>query len=118
LLLPRAVGVTIPSAIEVSGDLLAAATALGGLVLVFLGSTYTSYESYPSMMRDAKVRARFRRRAWFGFAGFVLALLSALFALLGKWIHLEWCSFTGLALFIAALCWVLASALMSVRDIQ
>jgi hypothetical protein len=74
---------------EVSGDIVSAATTLGGLVLVFLAATFASYESMPGTLRDKTVRKRFRRRAWFGFAGFAFALLAALLALFAKWLHHE-----------------------------
>jgi hypothetical protein len=110
--------VAIPSALEVSGDIVAAATALAGLVLVFLGATSTSYESYPSIMKDTRVRARFRRRAWFGFTGFVLALLAVGLALIAKWLHCEWAANWALAFFAVALIWVSAAALLAVLGIK
>jgi hypothetical protein len=99
--------VVIPSAMEVSGDVVTAATTLAGLVLVFLGATSTSYESYPAVMRDRAIRKRFRRRAWFGFAGFALSLLAAFLALEGKWLHHECSALVAFVLFAAALIWVL-----------
>jgi len=109
--------VAIPSPIEVSGDVIAAATALAGLILVFLGATSTSYDSYQKTEQGA-VRGRYQRRAWFAFVGFVLALLSAFLALLGKWFHQECASLAGIALFVVALGWVLFAALSSVREIK
>jgi hypothetical protein len=103
---------------EVSGDVVAAATVLAGLVLVFLGATSTSYESYPAVMRGPAVRKRFRFRAWFGFAGFALSLLAAFLALIGKWLHQECCVLTAMGLFVIALVWVLVAAVLSVRDIR
>jgi hypothetical protein len=117
-LLPMGLVVAIPSAIEVSGDIIAAATTLAGLILVFLGATSTSYESYDPVMRDRKIRARFSRRAWFGFVGFSLSLLTVIFALIAKWLHQEWAALVSLILFMVALVWVLIAALMSVRDIK
>jgi hypothetical protein len=118
LLLPTGQKVALPSAIEVSGDVLASATTLAGLVLVFLGATYTSYEAYPAIMRDTKVRARYRRRAWFGFAGFALALLAASAALLGKWLHEERSALAAIGLFGTAMVWVVVAAVLAVRDIR
>jgi peptidoglycan/LPS O-acetylase OafA/YrhL len=109
--------VAIPSAIDVSGDITAAATALAGLILVFLGSTSTSYDSYQKTEQGA-VRRRYQRRAWFAFVGFVLALLSAFFALVGKWLHQECASLAGIALFVVALAWALFAALSSVKEIK
>ena len=105
-------------ALEVSGDLIAAAATLAGLVLVFIGATSTSYEGYPAEMRDRALRKRFRRRAWFGFTGFALSVVAAFLALVGKWFHQEWSAFTAAALFIIALIWVIVAAYLSVRDIR
>jgi hypothetical protein len=106
---------TIPSAIELSGDLVAAATTLAGLVLVFLGATYTSYQSYAPILRDRTVRDRFRRRAWFVFTGFALSLVAAFSALIGKWFHHEYFALAALLLFAVALLWVLMAAVLSVK---
>jgi tellurite resistance protein TehA-like permease len=105
-------------ALEVSGDLIAAATTLAGLVLVFIGATSTGYEGYPAEMRDRALRKRFRRRAWFGFTGFALSVVAAFLALVGKWFHQEWSAFAAVALFIIALIWVIVAAYLSVRDIR
>jgi len=91
-----------PSDIEVSGDIVAPATTWAGLVLVFLGATYSGYASYPLILRDNKVRDRFRRRAWFAFVGFALALFAALRALLSNWLHQEWSAVAALVVFGAA----------------
>lgn len=64
----------------VIGMLFSGATALAGLILVFLGGTINAYESYESIEKRS-VRNKFRARAWLGFAGFVFAILSALTAL-------------------------------------
>jgi hypothetical protein len=110
--------VAVPSAIEVSGDVVAAATTLAGLVLIFLGATVSSYESYDAIMRTVALRNRFRYRAWFAFTGFALTLFAAFFALIGKWLHQEWSALAALALFAIALVWVLVAAILSVRDIR
>lgn len=108
----------IPSAIEVSGDVVAAATTLAGLVLVFLGVTFTSYESYAPVQRGASLRARYKRRAWFIFIGFALAVLAALLALSGKWFHQECLALAAVIIFAVSSLWVVATAVMLVRDIQ
>jgi hypothetical protein len=103
---------------EVSGDVVTAAATLAGLVLVFLGATSTSFESYAPILRDDRIRRRFRRRGWFGFVGFALSLLAAFLGLIGKWLHQEFCALAALGLFAVALVWVLIAAVLSVRDIR
>ena len=108
----------IPSAMELSGDVVAAASTLGGLVLVFLGATFSSYESYDPVQRGAAFRARYRHRAWFIFIGFALAVLAALLALVGKWLHSECLALAGFTVFIVSSLWVVVAALLLVRDIK
>ncbi|MBV5271133.1 MAG: hypothetical protein JZU55_16055, partial [Afipia sp.] len=66
----------MPSAVELGGDISAAATSLAGLLLVFLGAISTTFDTYQAQEKNA-VRGRYQRRAWFAFTGFVLALLAA-----------------------------------------
>ena len=103
---------------DVSGDVIAAATTLAGLVLVFLGATSTSYESYAPILRNQTIRARFRRRGWFGFIGFMLSLCASALALAGKWLHIDCYVQAALMLFGVSLLWVLVAAFLSVRDIK
>ncbi len=67
---------------NILGQLLAGGAALAGLVLVFLGSIVSAYESFEPTSRRA-IRLRYRWRVWAAFSGFGGALLSATFALLG-----------------------------------
>src|SRR5262245_620127 len=110
--------VGIASAMDVSGDVAIAAAALAGLALVFLGATSTSYEAYPQVSRDYRVRARDLRRGWSAFIGFALSLLAAFSALIGKWLHEECCALAALALFCVGLLAVLVAGALSVRDIR
>jgi hypothetical protein len=69
---------------EIGGDILAAATALAGLLLVFMGAVSTTYDSYATAQKSA-VRPKYRRRVWLAFAGFILSVAAAAFALAAKW---------------------------------
>jgi hypothetical protein len=69
---------------EIAGDLAAAATALAGLMLVFMGAVSTAFDAYSTEQQDA-VRSRYRWRIWLAFAGFLTSLASATLALVGKW---------------------------------
>ena len=61
-------------------------TALAGLILVFLGGLYASYETIEPQHRRA-VRDRYVARIWFTFIGFVATLASAGLALSFSWFH-------------------------------
>lgn len=97
---------------------MAAATALAGLVLVFLGATSASYESYDPLLRVRNIRARFQRRAWFGFIGFCLALVTVILALYGKVTESITSVEIALVLFVIAIVWLLIAALFTVLDIK
>jgi len=107
----------MPSAIGVAGEVLASAVALAGLILVFLGAVASSFGSYQKA-EQATVRARYQLRAWFAFVGFTLALLSAILALIAKWLTNDCAALAAVALLAAALIWVLLAALLAVRDIR
>jgi len=55
------------------------ATALAGLILVFLGSVLAAFESYEEVAKSA-VRSKYRWRARLSLGGFLAALLAAGFA--------------------------------------
>jgi hypothetical protein len=107
----------IPSAMGVSSDILAAATTLAGLVLVFLAATIARYSAIPGFLQDTKTRARYRRKAWFNFVGFVLAVVAALLALFGKWFQCEGFVSAAAVAFVMSSLWVIATAVRMIRDI-
>ncbi len=104
--------------LDVSGDVVGAASALAGLVLVFLGATSASYKSYDPLLRVKNIRARFRWRAWFGFIGLCLALLTVALALYGKVTESITAVEIALSIFVIAIGWLLIAALFSVLDIK
>lgn len=69
--------------VEASGDIASAATALGGLLLVFIGAVSTGYGSYDAAARKA-VRKGFLVKGLLALAGFFLALIAAALAVAGK----------------------------------
>jgi hypothetical protein len=113
----RGEGVALSGPMEVAGDVVAAATTLAGLILVFLAATVALYESLGATFQTVNVRKRYRVRAWFLFLGFALSLFAALFAILGKSLELQCLAAAGLVLFLIALGWVLAAALWTVLEI-
>lgn len=107
----------MPNAIDLSGDIIAGGLALAGLILVFLGAISTSFDSYQAAEQNS-VRVRYQRRAWFAFIGLCLALLSAVLALLGKWVGSQCAALAALAFIVVAIGWVIAAAAVSVREIK
>jgi peptidoglycan/LPS O-acetylase OafA/YrhL len=105
------------NAVNVAGDLVAAATALAGLTLVFLGGIATSFDQYDKQQQTT-VRGGYQRRAWFAFAGFVLALLSAAVAVVAKWANNECTALVAAVLLLLAFIWVIVAAIMAVRNIR
>ena len=105
------------SAIELGGDISAAAVALAGLLLVFMGAISASFDSYEKQEQGA-VRARYQRRAWFAFIGFVLAILATALGLTGKWLHQEYAAISSIVCLALALVWSLLAAFFSVREIK
>jgi hypothetical protein len=104
-------------AIEVGGDVSAAATALAGLLLVFLGSISTTFDGYQKTEQGA-VRGRYQRRAWIAFAGFVFAILAAAGGIAGKTFHQECIAAVALACLVIALAVSLLAALFSALEIR
>ncbi len=69
---------------NLSNQLFAGATALAGLILVFLGGIVSAYDAFPQEDRFA-VRTVYRRRGALSLAGFLASLVSAIFALTTNW---------------------------------
>lgn len=107
----------IPAATGISSDILAAATTLAGLVLVFLAAEVTRYLATPGILRDTKMRAKYRGRAWFTFLGFLLAVAAALLALFGKWFQYEPLSLSAVAAFVLSALWAVIAAIRTVGEI-
>jgi len=105
------------NALELSGDIATAATALAGLLLVFMGAQATSFEGYEPQEKKA-VRGKFQARTWFAFAGFALALLAAAMALFAKWLSFECAAFAALMSLFLSLFLTLAAALRAALDVK
>jgi hypothetical protein len=104
-------------ALGVAGDVAAAAVALAGLVLVFLGALAASFESYEPQEKRS-VRGRFQLRAWFSFVGFALALISATLGIIAKWLQIECAALGAIWILFLAFLLVLAAAVIAIRDIR
>ena len=75
--------------LAITGDIIQGATALAGLMIVFLGNAVSGYSAYDKVQQKA-VRDAFRQRAWFGFWGVFVAIVAALLAILAKWNGIYW----------------------------
>lgn len=107
----------MPSAVSIMGEVASAATALAGLVLVFLGTTVNAFNSYQKA-EQASIRSKYQARAWTAFICFLLSILSAALALMAKWLSHDCTAFFSLALLTAAMALVVAAAVSAVREIK
>ena len=104
-------------ATELAGDIGAAATALGGLLLVFIGAVTAGFDSYPKE-DQASVLGKYRRRGWLALGGFLLALASAVLAFAGKWTTSACFVIAAVVCLGLSLLLVSIAAVMSVLDIK
>lgn len=104
-------------AIALSGDVIAAGTALGGLILVYLGSVAAGYASYEKTQQSA-VRAVFQRRAWFAFIGILFALVSSGLALAAKWSGGVCLATASIIILLLALAWAIIASLLIALEIK
>lgn len=61
---------------QLAGQIMSAGTALAGLILVFLGSVFTAYDSY-DRTEKAAVKSKYLTRALIAFLGFLAAVVAA-----------------------------------------
>jgi hypothetical protein len=102
---------------EVAGDVVTGATALAGLILVYLGSVASGFAGF-EREQQATVRHGFQRRAWFSFVGMVLAISAAMLALIGKWLQNACVAGSAIVLLLIALIWGISLALLTAREIR
>lgn len=92
------------------------ATALAGLILVFLGGVIVAYESFDPTAKSF-VRPKYLKRAWLTFSGFASALVSALASLVWYWVdspHIINLSLLGFLIACLVLCVV---AILAVKEV-
>jgi hypothetical protein len=104
-------------AIEVSGDVAAAGSALAGLILVYLGAVVASFATFAPAEKRA-VAGHHQGRAWFALVGLVLCLASVGLSLFAKWLDIPCMAVTGLSVLVLGLVWVIATAVLAVREIK
>ena len=104
-------------AIEIGGDIVAAGSAIAGLMLVYMGALSTSYSSYQGK-EQGTVRRSFRMRMWFAFFGLVLSILSVAAALAGKLLGAPGAVMVALWLLLLGLAWVVAASVLTALEIK
>ena len=103
--------------IEVGGDISAAAAALAGLLLVFLGAIAVAFEGYQPQERNP-IRGRYQRRAWLAFVGFIFSILACATGIAGKAFHQECVVIIGMVCLVIALIVSSIVALFSAMEIH
>ena len=86
-------------------------------MLVYLGSVAAGYATFEKA-QQVTVRGAFQLRAWFAFVGMVLAILSAMLALVGKWAHNHCMAAAALIVILIALLWGIAVAFLTAKEIR
>lgn len=92
------------------------ATALAGLLLVFLGNILAGFERYEAEERGS-VRDKFKRRAHVSFTGFLAALISAALALLFNWCPTDCLFVESLVALTVSFGSVIVAGWISIKDI-
>jgi hypothetical protein len=109
--------VKVIAANEIASDITLAGTALGGLLLVFIGLSVTAYESFDPLDRPA-VLWKFRRRAYLALSGFIFALISTVFSLVAKATAWECSVFLAAGCLGLSISLVTLTAFLTVADIK
>ncbi len=107
----------MPGLIEVGGDISAAAAALAGLLLVFLGALSVAFEGYQPQERNP-VRGRYQRRAWLAFVGFIFSILAVAAGIASKAFHQECVAVLGMACLVLALIVASLAAFYSALELR
>lgn len=100
----------------VAGQVTTAGTALAGLILVFLGNIFTSFNSYDADQQSS-VKRKYRMRGLMALAGFVMSLLTAVFGLLSHWWYPTGFVYVAIFTFASAFLLILILASMAVADL-
>lgn len=103
--------------ISIAGEAVAAATALAGLILVYLGGLTSSYSSYQPQERKSVVSS-YQKRGWIAFVGLVLALLAAALGVIGKWLPNECVADVATGFLLVAFLWGVGIALVTALEIR
>jgi hypothetical protein len=107
----------MPDALGMAGDIIQGATALAGLMIVFIGNAIAGYGTYTKEQQKS-VRSAYYQRAWFGFWGVIVAIVAAVLAILAKWNDINGLAIAAGFCLLGALVWAGVCALSTAREIR
>lgn len=102
--------------LEAASEVASAATALAGLILVYLGSVAAGFDSFRPEEKRAN-KPRYARRATWGFAGMLVSLLAALLAVAAKWFQSEGTADAAVIVLAAAFAFGIWIAYLTAEDL-
>lgn len=105
------------TATEIGGDVVAAGSALAGLMLVYMGALSAGYSSYDPQEKRA-VRPSYQSRIWFAFVGLVLNAISIPLGLAGKGLENLCALYAGLGFLLFGTAWLIAVAALTAREVK
>jgi hypothetical protein len=101
---------------NLAGDVIAAGTALAGLILVYLGSVVAGYERFDKPQQPS-VRPIYQRRAWFAVAGIVFSIGASGTAVLGEWLANSDMANASIVILALALIWAVITAFLIASEV-
>jgi hypothetical protein len=107
----------VASVSEIAGDIVAAGSAIAGLMLVYMGSLSTGYSGFDPVAMG-KAKNAYRRRIWFAFAGVLFTVFAVGLALFGKWQGVPCAITASLGLLLLGLLWVVIAAIETALEIK
>ena len=110
-------GEGLPGALSLSGDVIAAGTALAGLILVYLGSVAAGYASFETTQQPS-VRSAYQRRAWFAVTGIILSIAASGTAIAAKWLANVCIAGASVVTLALALIWAAVTAILIALEVQ
>ncbi|MGR3662081.1 MAG: hypothetical protein ACU0CA_12985 [Paracoccaceae bacterium] len=103
--------------LDITGAIAGAATASSGLILVYIGASVASFQSYqPQERRSVKDRYQFRVNLAFG--ALLVSVFSAVFALVADWMDAAGLGVVAFVLLMFALLGVAVTAYLSLSEIS
>jgi|SRR5262245_52840151 len=113
-----AVGQLLPyfDSLNIAGETVAAASALAGLVIVYLGNLHNAFTHLPPE-KQKRVRAQFQRRARISFEGVAISLAAAVLGVLGKSLCSEPVADLSTVLLFVAFWWGIRVAWMTRQEV-